>query len=129
MSISWLRPRGSYRKAQALLFALAFCFAEAFAPALALALAACARALVRRGFDLGTPPFGRIGLANGRRMKLDSQSLAGKKYPGLMRLSMPIATTALGKLPKMLVQEFFGSYPPLSRVDVLMQESCGSQSM
>ena len=62
-------------------------------------------------------------------MKLDSQSLAGKKYPGLMRLSMPIATTALGKLPKMLVQEFFGSYPPLSRVDVLMQESFGSQSM
>jgi len=61
------------QKAQALAFALAFCFAEAFAPALALALAASARALARCPRALGAAAFGRIGLANGRNMKLDSQ--------------------------------------------------------
>lgn len=61
------------QKAQALAFALAFCFAEAFAPALALALAASARALARCPRALGAATFGRIGLANGRNMKLDSQ--------------------------------------------------------
>ena len=61
------------QKAQALAFAFAFCFAEAFAPALALALAASPRALARRCRALGAAAFGRIGLANGRNMRLDSQ--------------------------------------------------------